>query len=246
MKEITDKFRNKHIEELMESFSEKEVKTKINGQEVKISKRYVLAFEKRIKYFETENIEDIHKNYLELTRNRGVGIITTFLGIKEGLKIMRKNPEIIRDNKNEEDENYCFNESKNPLKMNLNMGFIDNIYVDNFKFIKRNSYKSCKFDIKDIKGDFIRGAFVYESKTNQDNENKKAQLEKILNSDGASPFDIVFMALNKKFEKNEKRIYLPKERKLLVIEFKDKNKNDENHTPYNENLPETILELLGA
>ena len=270
MREITKELRDKFQEELEEVYLSGYLEIK---DKIRIPAKIVSKIERITRVFELQNIEDIINHYPILSSYRYIPISALYHLIKtlphginstetlENRTFKIKETTTFKEFKDLVKEEFIelrkgFDEFLNlqdliwmdkyrwNIRVNLNIGVIDNIYIDNFSFSRGRFYEACKFDIMDKTKKIIKGIIV---SVERENEDYKEQLTKILSSSPITAFDLQFLALTDKYKIKRNGVYAPRDRILSVLdvhEHKDHNEYvEQTDIPTEVTLPK-ILKLI--
>jgi len=136
------------------------------------------SFLKKIDLYELTDIKEIKDNYQTISSSKHLPLTvwievikTAFKGILDVESIFDKNL------KHTSDENlkvYGEMSFGSFIKPNFNLCLLENVYLNNFEFTKNDYFEAVEFDILDIRGDKIKGVFMYNSPGNTEGEKKES------------------------------------------------------------------------
>ncbi len=153
MKEITDTLRDKIEDKIKNMYSTQNgVSFRCGDHKFQIPENVLFALEKKVRYYETENVDDIRKNYSELSRTSKVPFTAIWWTLTKMAPELLKDPAFANRNIDERKEYLdlsCPKKRRGGLEIVMRLTSIENVYLDNFRFIKRRSFEACEMDIMD-------------------------------------------------------------------------------------------------
>ncbi len=202
MKEIKD-YSKKLEEEIDLHYMVDAPKAKVGKCEIRIPRKVIRAFERKSRFYEVSDVNDLNENYTVLSKS-------SFLPIGVFLWLFRTLPKVLINNpyglKDETLDSFNSREYRDlvcehpcyPLLANLNTTTVDNVYLENFEFTKKVFFEACEFDIRDRDSNYIRGVYVCHKSSDTDSENNlsREQLAKVLNAPESTTFDLGLIVLS--------------------------------------------------
>ena len=239
MEDISDIFKE-DIEKEIARFRNKKILTVD-----KIFPGFYINILKKLRYYEVDSIEDLKRNYEKLSKVLCIELSYEQRKIKN--KIFS---EMMEYYGNEMEEYFNLTGGRFHkfsvlgIEFNLNPTFIQNVYLDNFDFIKRKSFEAFEFDIKDIYNEKIKGVFVYFDNGFRPEENNiaKKQMVKVISSLPSVSFDLDFIVLPENDKIKTNGSYVVRGKKLSVkgiYRIEERNK-EEDHTPTGSNVSSLV------
>ena len=226
--EFTDKF-NRELEEV----DEEKLYFEDGIHRILVPKKVLYDLEKRARHYEVDDIEDLNGNYGILSRTKFPPFSVLSWTIKTIPPLVWKygGGSFSPPQPQEYHDLICDHHNRFSPKINLNFVSIDNVYLRNFSFIKKDSFEACEFDIEDRRDNQIRGVFIYRDSyrvIGGERESSQRQLEKVLDSPETSSFDLLVTAMSEDYKLNEKGVEKPRGKRLHVHNIHRQEEDKEN------------------
>ena len=221
MREITDLVKDITDKQLEEKYGNQPIEITIAGQKVYFSKRLYRFYEKKLHYYTLDDLRDLHGHYDFLSQTAFFPLTFIPVALSIGFKLHKQNPLVFHQPANDAvlyDELTEEGSSRKMFRMSKHHCTLDNMYLDNFSFIHRQSFDACTLTVTDGTAEKIDGVFVYRHfpKIDKWDDQLKTQLTSVLAAEAATPFDILFTPMHPNYPVQKHGEIQPRGKKLLI------------------------------
>ncbi len=209
MKNITNELELKLSQEFRIEFPKFAERLTYGG--IKIPESVLLKCINFRKKYEAESISDIKNNYNKLTQYHLIPFSLLKWGITFASEFYKRHGEFPEA---EEDKLFPLRTKMLPPSIGLNLCSLDSVRIRDTEHIpEKNSplyykFNAIRFNVYDRFNEYMPAVFVYKKtlSTPLEDEEGKKQLEKVLNSTPLDTFNIWFLALDKKLQKEALKV----------------------------------------
>jgi len=238
MKEVTDTLKTKIEDKVQDLYTNQEgVSFRYGDHRFQMPEKVFFALEEKMRYYETENVDDIRKNYSALSKTSRIPFSVIWWILTKMAPELAKDPAFKNKSRIERKEYLDLtypSTGRGDPNITMNLTSLENVYLDNLRFIKRRSFEACEMDIMDKDMECINGIFVYQHVPYQDFDDlNKEQLGKALGAPQATLFDIIFTAMPEDYVVERFGIKSKRGKKLHIQSIKkNKGKDEEPIMPF--------------
>ncbi len=136
----------------------------------------------------------------------------------------------------------CPENASSHFKIPLSLGFMDNVYIDDVRFVRKKFPEDIEFVVLDSDRRSMNGVLVF-TRGAEDLESKKRQLTLALSGNG-TPVDISFYALPERTKIIRDGVYIRRGKKLHVEDIRERHGFEEPIEPPYTRFSHPIFQLL--